>query len=448
MIESVRVLKNDKETIMMGNKESEVLEYKLVVVDDIKNSIIAFANSKGGTLYVGISDSGDVVGLSDVDGDMLKINNMLRDGIKPVITLFASCFVEHKEGKNIIKINVQRGTNRPYYSTGKGIRPEGVFVRQGAASVPATETAIRKMISDTDGDSFESLRSLQQDLSFESLQLEFNKRKVSLGPSQMSSLRLLNTDGIYSNLALLLSEQCRHTVKAAVFQDDSQQIFKDRKEFSGSLFKQLNEVYEYLDLSNRIVATFDGLHRNDMRDYPEIAVREALLNAIVHREYSTSSSVIIKTFPNRLEFISPGGLVNNIEIEDIKTGYSICRNPFLAAVFYRLQLIEAYGTGILKIFEAYKSSLKQPIIEVTPNVFKLILPNLNEDLFSDKELLPDEKVMKRVRKNGYINRKETEELLGLSQTAAGTILRKLVDKGLLVREENSRNTRYTTNEKN
>jgi ATP-dependent DNA helicase RecG len=423
-------------------KESETIEYKSIIIDDIKKSVIAFANSGGGTLFVGVEDSGNVAGLSDVDADMLTINNMLRDGIKPDVTLFARCHIEQIDGRNTIRIDIQRGTDRPYYLVGKGIRPEGVFVRYGAASVPATDTAIRNMIRETDGDSYEKLRSLQQNLTFTSANTEFSKRRVQFGTSQMATLGMLNNDKIYTNLALLLSEQCVHTIKTAIFQDTTQQISKDRREFGGSLFKQLNDVYDYLDLNNKTTATFDKLLRIDARDYPETALRESLLNSVVHREYSTSGSILVKMFSDRVEFISPGGLVSGIEVDDIMSGYSACRNSALADVFYRLQLIEAYGTGILKIFEAYKTSLAQPKIEVTPNVFKMILPNLNATPTFNKAQTKEENVMLFVGENGSINRKQAENLLGVSQTATGKILRKLVEQDELTREGNSRNVRY------
>ena len=428
--------------IVLLPKESENTEYKSIIVDDIKKSVIAFANSGGGTLYVGVEDGGNITGLPDADTDMLTINNMLRDGIKPDVTLFARCQIEKMNDKNIIRIDIQRGTDRPYYLIGKGIRPEGVYVRHGAASVPATDTSIRKMIRETDGDSYEKLRSVEQNITFDSAKAEFAKRKVQFGTSQMSTLGIINSDKIYTNLALLLSEQCVHTTKTAIFQDTTQQVFKDRQEFSGSLFKQINDVYNYLDLNNKTMATFDKLLRIDNRDYPETALREALLNAVVHREYSSSGSILIKIYSDRVEFISPGGLVSGIEVEDIISGYSACRNSMLAEVFYRLQFIEAYGTGILKIFEAYKTSLVQPKIEVTPNVFKMILPNMNVIPTINKTMTQEENVMQFASENGSINRKQTENLLGVSQTAAGKVLRKLVEQGELTRGGHSRNVRY------
>jgi len=298
-----------------------------------------------------------------------------------------------------------------------------------------------KMIRETDGDSYEKLRSVEQNLTFISAEIEFARRNVPFGALQMATLGISNTDGIYTNLGLLLSEQCVHTIKTAVFQDNTQQVFKDRREFEGSLFRQLNDVYDYLDMCNLTQATFNKLLRIDKRDYPETALREALLNAIVHREYATSGSVIIKIYSDRMEFITLGGLVSGIEIDDIMSGYSVCRNTNLAAVFYRLQLIEAYGTGILKIFEAYKSAPKQPKIDVTSNVFKLTLPNMNTAA-ANVDLTPKDSILRFVREHGSINRKQAEELLGVSQTAAGVVLKKMVDSGELSKSGNTRQVRY------
>ena len=425
-------------------RESETVELKEGVVDEIKKKVVAFANSNGGTLYVGIKDSGEVVGLEDAETDLMDVNNMIRDGIRPDVTLFTQGKIEQSDGKSIIAVQVQRGTNRPYYLAGKGMRPEGVYIRHGTLAAPATDTAIRKMIRETDGESFEALRSMEQSLTFNYAEKEFSKRNTPFGEAQMVTLAMMTSDKIYTNLGLLLSEQCGHTIKAAVFQDNTQQAFKDRREFSGSLFQQINEVYEFLDRNNATAASFDGLLRVDKRDYPEAALREALLNAVAHREYAASGSILIKLFSDRMEFISPGGLISGLEIGDITSGYSVCRNQSLAAVFYRLNLIEAYGTGILKIFETYKTSAVQPKIEITPNVFKMILPNLNaeESVVSATKLSAQDSILQYVQKNGSINRKEAERVLGLSQTAAGNMLRSMTENGKLRKEGSSKNIRY------
>ena len=429
----------------MKFQESKTVECKEIVVDDIKKEIIAFANCQGGKLYVGVRDDGQTIGVANADEVVQQISNMARDAIKPDITMFLHYEVLTEAGKQMIQIDVQRGTDRPYYLAKKGLRPEGVYVRQGTSTVPATDNAIRRMIKETDGDSFEVLRSLEQELTFEFTAQEFARRKVEFGAPQMKTLGLVNGDGIYTNLGLLLSEQCTHTIKAATFQGADQSIFKDRREFSGSLLQQLHEVYGYIDLRNRTSSTFDGLLRIDKRDYPEVAVREALLNSLVHRDYGFSASTLISVYSDRIEFISIGGLPTGVTLDDVLLGLSVCRNPKLANVFYRLELIEAYGTGLRKIMNAYKGSGKTPEIETTNNAFKIILPNLNEETATQSvpyhEQSPGDDILWMV-KEGPVSRLEVEQALGVSQATAARLLKQLIQNGKLVQQGRGKNTRY------
>lgn len=428
-------------------QESETVELKQVVVEDIKKEIISFANSDGGTLYVGVSNSGDVVGVENPDMAIQQISNMVRDSIKPDITMFVRYRTEDADGKQIVTVEVQRGTEQPYYLTKKGLRPEGVYVRQGTSSVPATSTAIRRMIKETDGDSFEAMRSLEQNLTFQATAKEFELRKVAFGVPQMKTLGILNTDSIYTNLGLLLSEQCTHTVKAAVFEGTDQSIFRDRQEFTGSLLQQLNDVYDYIDRRNQVHSTFQKLYRIDTRDYPEVALREALLNCLVHRDYGYSASTLISIYDDRIEFTTIGGLPTGVSVDDILLGLSVCRNPKLANVFYRLELIEAYGTGIKKIMNAYGQSGKLPTIQTTDNAFKIILPNLNANAASsplERADSEEEKlVLGYIQKHGSITRKEVEAATGLVQTSAGRLLKSMIQKNLITQTGKGKRTKYT-----
>ena len=430
-------------------QESETVELKAFVVENIKKEIIAFANCEGGKLYVGVQDDGTVLGLDNPDEVSLQISNMVRDSIKPDLTMFLHYETLTVDGKKIVAVDVQQGTERPYYIAKKGMRPEGVYVRQGYSSVPATNTAIRCMIKETDGDRFEEMRSLEQNLTFEFAKKTFAKRNVTFGTAQMKTLGLVTQDGVYTNLGLLLSDQCVHTIKAAVFQGTNQNEFKDRKEFTGSLFQQMDEVYDFIDFRNQTHSTFEKLYRIDRRDYPETAVREALLNLLVHREYSFRASSFISLYTDRLEFTSIGGLVNGVTLKDITMGISVCRNVKLANIFYRLELIEAYGTGLVKIMDAYEGTGMMPRIETSNNAFKIILPNLNAITESAKPKqiglekdIPEKKVIALTKEQGVITRKEVEMLLDMGQSSCGRLLKKMVENGLLIQGGKGKNTRY------
>lgn len=433
--------------------ENKTTEFKREYMDDIKYAVVAFANTDGGKIYIGVNDDGSVYGIENTDATMLRITNMIRDTIRPDVTMFTECTVETIEEKPVVVLTVQRGTARPYYLAGKGIRPEGVYVRQSASSVPASETAILNMIKETSGDRYEDARSINQQLTFEKAESYFAKHGLPLGEQQKRTLNIIGSDGTYTNLGMLLSDQCVHTIKLAVFDGSKKSVFRDRKELSGSLFAQLEGAYSYIDQFNRTRAEFEGLDRIDKRDYPGEALREALLNAITHRDYSFSGSTLISIFDDRIEFVTIGGLVRGLTFDDIMLGISALRNQNLANVFYRLKLIETYGTGILKINESYADCTVKPQFEVTDNAFKITLPNINyagerKDVTFTAPLKVTDKsdrqeiLLRLAEKQGYIVRKDVEAELKVSQATAILILRDMVEKGLLIKEGSGKQQKY------
>ena len=422
--------------------ENQNIEFKQEYVPDIRKEVIGFANAEGGTVYVGIRKDGKVLGVEDPDGVMLQIVNSLKDALAPDIMPFVRVNSVEIEGKQVVEINVTTGTNRPYYLREKGLKPSGVYVRKGSSTQPMTEEGIRKMIFQNSGRSFELCRSMNQELTFHTLQAEMQKRLIELGTSQMRTLKLIGEDGLYTNLALLLSDQCETTTKVALFQGTDKEVFRDRKEFTGSILKQLEEVYQFINLLNKTKATFSGLDRTDMRDYPEEAVRESLLNSIVHRDYSFSGSNLVNIYENRMEFVSLGGLVSGLELKSIFLGVSQSRNPNLAAVFYRMRLIESYGTGIGKIERAYKTYQFQPEFETAKGVFRVTLPNRNEkqereerakDHVDTMVSLNEQKslIVQYAKENGSVTRKEVEDLIGAGTTKAFRLLKELCEAGKL-----------------
>ena len=213
----------------------------------------------------------------------------------------------------------------------------------------------------------------------------------------------------------------------------------------------MNEVYYFIDLHNQTHATFDKLLRVDSRDYSESAVREALLNAIVHREYAFRASTLISLYEDRMEVVSVGGLVSGIVLEDIMMGVSVCRNPQLANVFYHLKLIEAYGTGISKIMQAYQNAKRKPVFRATPNAFKVLLPNMNyeeneENRPTDSQMPDEQQEVLKLAEKGPIVRSEVEKLLGVSASTATRFLRNLEREHLLTRLGKGKNTQYITAE--
>ena len=433
----------------MNFLESMNIELKEILTSELKKEVVAFANTCDGIIYIGVNDKGEVIGVENSDDVIERAGASIRNAIKPDVSMYVTLNVEQVENKNIVTIRVQRGVSRPYYIAEKGLKPSGVYIRQGNSSVPASEDYIRQMIKETDGDSFEKLRSLNQELTFNYADMIFKNTDISFGDIQKKTLGIIGEDNLYTNLGLLLSDQCVHTLKIAIFEGKEKGIFKDRKEFKGSLLKQITEAFEYIDLLNKTQATFEGLIRKDERDYPVEAIREALLNAVVHREYSFGSSTLVNIYEDRIEFLSLGGIISGLSLEAVMLGVSQSRNEKLADVFYRLHLIEAYGTGIQKILLNYKNYNLKPVFKAETGAFQVILPNIHyqseieENIEKQPLVLADEyKKIINFLEQGTKSRKEIQEYIELSQSKIITMLRELLSLGLIVKIGNGKNTKY------
>ncbi len=423
--------------------ETENIEFKSQFTEDLYKEVIAFANTDGGVIYIGIDNHGNAVGIDNVDENYTRITNGIRDAIMPDVTMFVKYTVQENR---VVRITVGEGSYKPYYLKSKGLKPSGVFVRQGTSSVSASPEQIRAMIKESDGDAFESMRSMEQALTFQSAKEAFKRYNIEFSKTKYRALGITTqADELYSNLALIISDQCVHTTKVAVFADEENTRFRDSKEFGGSIFEQLDNTYAYLSLCNKTVAIFKGLERIEKVDYPEEALREALLNALVHRDYSFSGSIIINVNEREMEFISIGGLLPGLSPDDIRSGISQPRNKNLADIFHRLHLIESYGTGIRKIYRLYANCSEQPRIEVTSNTFKMILPNMNRAAAKDSGMTVTEqmqKILDYIEEKGQMAEAEIQELLGVKKTRAFTLAKQMCDKGLIRAEGRGDSKKY------
>ena len=177
------------------------------------------------------------------------------------------------------------------------------------------------------------------------------------------------------------------------------------------------------------------------------------MNLLIHREYSYRASSFVSLYADRIEFTSIGGLLSGVTLNDVMMGISVCRNVKLDNIFYRLELIEAYGTGMRKIMEAYAETGKKPEIETSENAFKIILPNLNVRTETTKSPVnkpaeedQEEMIISLAKRQGAFTRKEVQEKLGISQTTFGRLLKKMIGNGQIIQEGKGRNTHYRISE--
>ncbi|MGX8833233.1 RNA-binding domain-containing protein [Amedibacillus sp. YH-ame6] len=426
-------------------KEDMYTEFKREYVDDLKKTIVAFANSEGGTIFVGMEDDGSVSGVKkeEIDDVMLKITNSIRESISPDATMYTKCLIKEMDSKMIIEILVQEGDSKPYYLKNKGLKSNGVYVRQGASSVCASELMIKKMIVESDGESFEKKRSLNQELSFTSFMTACEDMELPMKENQMKTLHFYTNDSIYSNLAYLISDQCPTTTKCAVFEGKSKINFLDHQIFEGSIINQMKKTMQYVQQYNKKKSTYDSLKRIDTFDYPEVAIREAIINAIVHRDYSLGGSTLLSIFDDRIEIVSLGCLMKGISKDDLRVGVSLLRNEYLSNLFYRLQWVEAYGTGIPKIEESYRNSNVKPFIELSENAFKITLPNRNNTIITQQNLNEYEsEIVKLLLESKEMRRKDIQDFLQVSQATVINNLRSLIERNVINKKGKGKQTVY------
>ena len=368
----------------MELRESERVEFKREFTRGISKTIVAFANGTGGAIYIGIDDFGTVVGVDDLDEVMLQISSLVRDAICPELLQFVRIDAIELEGAQVVRVEVERGDRRPYYLASKGLVPAGVYTRLGPASVPMDRASIRRIIREVDRDHFETRHAAMQELTFNEAALAFERRGMPFEEGDFKTLGLYAEDGFYSNLALLISDQNPSTIRCAMFNDDAFTEFISSRELTGSVFRQYDDATTFLEDANKRRSYFPGPYRVDVWDYPPAAVREGLINSIVHRDYDRESPTLIKMNRTRLDFISFGGL-HGITMEEAREGCSSTRNPKLQSMFHRLGIVEAYGTGLPGIFSLYEREGLEPRIRAE-NAFQLSLPNINTSRNPDLSL--------------------------------------------------------------
>ena len=358
--------------------ENETLEFKREFTPKICRTVVAFANSRGGSLYIGIDDFGNIVGVDDADAVMLQCSNAITDGVYPDVSELVTVSPYKIEGRILVKVEVDPGANKPYCLSPKGFVPAGVLRRLGPANVPVEMAEIRSMIKLADGDYFECGRSKEQRLTFNEAQRVFEQANVAFDEAAQRNLGLMDRFGYYTNLALLISDQNPYVVRAGLFNDDAYTEFIDRLDGEGSIFRQIEDIERFLNISTatRMYFVPGQLARIDKDDYPKRAVREGILNLFIHRDYESSVAALIKMSRTALEFTNAGG-PQKITVEEAVEGGSDARNPKLQALFLRLDLVEAFGTGLKGIFEMYKTEGLEPTVRNYPATFRLSLPNVN-----------------------------------------------------------------------
>ena len=335
--------------------ESNRIEYKQELTDGLEKEVVAFLNyHEGGVIYIGVDPDGTAIGLSDCDSIQLKIKDRLRHNILPSCLGLFDIALEERDSKKIIKITIAAGPEKPYYLKKNGMSERGCFIRIGSASEPMPVAMIEELFSRRTRNSIGKMISPRSDLNFEQLKIYYQEKGLKLNDNFLNSLELLTPEGKLNYAAYLLADENSVSIKVARYSGKTRVDLVENSEYGNcSLIKAVHRVLDRMEVENKTFAKITFPKRLEQRLIEASPLREAVINAVIHNDYSNGAPPKFEFFADRMEITSMGGLPFGVQEEDFFAGLSAPRNKELMRVFRDVDLVEQLGSGISRILEKY-----------------------------------------------------------------------------------------------
>lgn len=342
----------------MKNLETNRIENKEQLNEDFEQEVIAFLNYKeGGIIYVGINKNGQVVGVDNTDLTQLQIKDRIKNNIQPSTLGLFDVTVETIDNKEVIKVIISSGTEKPYYLRKKGRTPEGCYIRVGSSKERMTERMIDDMYARRIKNTLKEIDSPRQELTFNQLKIYYEEHGLKLNDNFLQNLDLLTSEGKYNYNAFLLADENTVSIKLVRYLGTNKLELLENLEFGNRcLITTTQRILDRLDVENTTYAKIEYFGRKEQEKIDSKALKEAVINAIVHNDYSYGNSPIIELYSDRIEITSAGGLPQELSQEEFLEGVTAPRNKELIRVFKDVDLIENIGSGVLRILDAYDKS--------------------------------------------------------------------------------------------
>lgn len=450
------------------NGENKEIEYKRELPehsDKYMKSIVAFANSYGGKLIIGVEDdTREIIGVDEEKAFQImdSIANAISDSCEPAI--IPDITLQTVENKKLIVVEIAASTQRPYYIKSLG-KEKGVYIRVAGTTRRADDTRLKELMFEGANKSFDQAICLGFDITEKDINdlcdslydtavnncySEEAKHEIKK-PTKNNLLSwgiIAEKDGkTYptNSFALLTGNEIIPTkIQCGVFKGDNRAIFVDRREFTGPIQNQIEEAYRYVLSKINLGAEIEGLYRQDMYEMPMGSIREIIANAITHRSYLEPGNVQVALYDNRLEVTSPGMLLNGVTIEKIKEGYSKVRNRAIANAFSYMRIIEEWGSGIPRMFDEFsRYGLAEPELvdmdgDFRVNFYRGSVTQKVTDKVTDKLTEREMSVIRLIKSNPKITTTSMSTELGKSRKTISAIIKSLKDKNIIEREGSDR----------
>lgn len=414
-------------------RENKRLEFKSSITNTFLKTVSAYSNFGDGEILFGVNDDGTICGIENAEQVCLDIENRINDSISPK----PDYELKIEESNNVIHLNVQEGEYKPYLYKGKAYR------RSDSATIEVDHDELKRLVSAGSNLAFEEIACGKSELSFKELTIKLmEKLELSVvSEDVLRTLGLFTKDKKYNNAAALLADKNDfYGIDMARFGNSINEIM-DRETISGSsILKQydaavsmVKRYYQYEEIT--------GIERKKVEMIPENAYREAIANALIHRDWSINAHIRIAMFPDRIEIKSPGSLPKGITAEEYENGEISClRNPILGNVFFRMKYIEMFGTGVTRIKHAYANARIKPKFVITDNVISVTLPVISGKYNVTEN---EDKVVRVLEKGVQLSSSEIAKALGFTKTKTLRLIDALKEKGYVKVTGNGRGTKYS-----
>lgn len=353
-------------------------EFKVKLTDKFEEEVISFLNTNGGNIYIGINDKGDVVGINGkIDLLQRTIKDRIKDNIMPSTLGLYDVVTLEENGKKYIKVIIAHGSDGPYYIKGMGMTPDSCFIRVGSSIQSMPYDMINNRVNKRTRTSLRNIVSPKQNLTFSQLKIYYEEKGFNINNNFLKQLDLYTDDGKYNYNAYLLADNNTVSIKFGKYAGTNAVDLIENEDFGNcSIVKATKNILNKIEIENKIFTKIEYPERKEIKMYDFSAVREAVVNAIVHNDWSNEYAPKFEMFSDRLVISSNGGIQDSTTKEEFLEGFSLPKNKELMKVFNDLDLVEQMGTGIIRILQSYNKES----FEFFPNFIRVTFP-FNENKF-------------------------------------------------------------------
>ena len=424
---------------MLGVVEDIRNEFKVKLTDDLEKEVISFLNSSGGNIYIGVNDKGEVVGIKgNIDLLQRTIKDRIWNNIVPSTLGLYDVLVLEEGDKKYIKIIVAKGVDDPYYIRGMGLTPDSSFIRVGSSVQSMPYDMINNRVNKKMRPSLRNIVSPRQDLTFSQLKIYYEEKGFTINNNFLKQLDLYTDDGKFNYNAYLLADNNNISIRFGKYAGTNAVDLIENEDFGNcSIVKATNNILNKIEIENRTFTKIDYPERKEIKMYDFKAVREAVVNAIVHNDWSNEYAPKFEMFSDKLVISSNGGIQPSITESEFLEGYSLPKNKELMKVFNDLDLVEQMGTGIIRILQSYDKSC----FEFFPNFIRVTFP-FNENKFmtekqnntkSNNLTETQESIMRLMINSPIITQEAISRKLDTNIRTIQRNIKTLIDMGLIER---------------